>query len=142
MSVPDMRPQGSPDPASREGPGHELSDVKIRAIVLFGIGLVVLAVVVMVALGGVMGGFSSREKAGEKVRPALFADETGQFPAPRLEEDPSLALSRLRRDEKAALSSYGWVDRKGGVATIPIDRALEITARKGLPTRKAGSSPR
>jgi len=35
------------------------------------------------------------------------------------------------------LKSYGWIDRDKGVVHIPIDRAIEILAERGL-TRSRG----
>jgi hypothetical protein len=37
------------------------------------------------------------------------------------------------RDEK--LTSYGWVDKEGGVTRLPIDRAMEVMLEKGFPAR-------
>ena len=31
------------------------------------------------------------------------------------------------------MKSYGWIDRKAGLAHIPIERAIEIIARSGIP---------
>ncbi len=39
------------------------------------------------------------------------------------------------------LKSYGWIDRDKGVVRIPIDRAIEILAERGLPVRAAKSAP-
>jgi hypothetical protein len=33
------------------------------------------------------------------------------------------------------LHSYGWVDRAAGIVRMPIDRAMEVLAEHGLPTR-------
>jgi hypothetical protein len=54
-------------------------------------------------------------------------------PAPRLQVDPPADLAALRATEAAQLSSYGWEDRTTGVVRIPIDRALALTAERGLP---------
>jgi DNA-binding GntR family transcriptional regulator len=40
--------------------------------------------------------------------------------------------------ETAILHSYGWVDRDAGIVRIPIERAIEILAERGLPTRDQG----
>jgi hypothetical protein len=45
-------------------------------------------------------------------------------------------MKELRRQEEKHLKSYGWIDREKGVAHIPIERAMEILANKGLPARK------
>jgi hypothetical protein len=42
----------------------------------------------------------------------------------------------MRAAEDAALDSYGWVDKDAGIVRIPVDRAMEILAKKGLPSRK------
>ncbi len=40
------------------------------------------------------------------------------------------------------MHSYGWVDQPAGVVRIPIDRAMELLAQRGLPTRpQAGTVP-
>jgi cytochrome c oxidase cbb3-type subunit III len=44
-------------------------------------------------------------------------------------------LAELRAAEDAALHSYGWVDRATGIVRIPIDRAMEVLAARGLPVR-------
>jgi len=41
----------------------------------------------------------------------------------------------MRADENKILSSYDWVDRDHGVVRIPIERAIEILADRGLPMR-------
>jgi hypothetical protein len=53
-------------------------------------------------------------------------------PAPHLQVDPPAELAALRAAEAAELSSYGWQDRAAGVVRIPIDRALALTAERGL----------
>ena len=42
-------------------------------------------------------------------------------------------MERVRKETNEKLSSYGWVDKPGGVARIPIDRAKAMIAEKGLP---------
>ncbi len=36
-------------------------------------------------------------------------------------------LAQLRASQQAELHSYGWIDQAGGVARIPIERAMELT---------------
>lgn len=38
-------------------------------------------------------------------------------------------LTDVRAKEQAAATSYGWVDQSKGVVRLPIDRAVELTAR-------------
>ncbi len=46
-----------------------------------------------------------------------------------------MTWSRWRDREAAELESYGWIDRKSGIVRIPIDRAMDLLAQRGLPTR-------
>jgi hypothetical protein len=62
-------------------------------------------------------------------------------PEPRLEETPAPDLKAFRDSEEKALTSYGWVDQKAGVVRIPIDRAIELTAQRGLPSRAEKDRP-
>jgi cytoskeletal protein RodZ len=47
---------------------------------------------------------------------------------------PLEAMENLRKSTDEKLSSYGWVDKPGGIAHVPIDRAKDMIAEKGLPT--------
>ena len=59
--------------------------------------------------------------------------ELPRIPSPRLQIDPAGDLAELRKIEAARLSSYAWVDRNGRIARIPIERAMDILAQRGLP---------
>jgi hypothetical protein len=44
--------------------------------------------------------------------------------------------------EEQTLNSYGWVDEKTGVVRVPIERAMQLLAQRGLTTTpKAGTVP-
>jgi hypothetical protein len=57
------------------------------------------------------------------------------MPEPRLIVTPGQDLQTLRKQEDDVLQSYAWVDKDQGIARIPIARAMEILAQKGLPAR-------
>jgi hypothetical protein len=65
-----------------------------------------------------------------------------QFPEPRLEDNEVTEINDFRYQQDETLSSYGWVDQSGGVVRIPIDRAMQLIAQRGLPTiQQAGATP-
>jgi hypothetical protein len=64
-----------------------------------------------------------------------------RFPKPNLELDPHTDLVALRRREDSELESYGWIDRKSGMVRIPIDRAMDLLAQRGLPVRATNQPP-
>lgn len=64
------------------------------------------------------------------------------FPDPRLETDERTQLNGIRIAEEQKLNSYGWVDEKAGTVHIPIERAMELLAQRGLPLRpQSGAQP-
>lgn len=55
-------------------------------------------------------------------------------PAPRLQVHAPDELRDFRAREEHALSTYAIIDKQQGVVRIPIDRAIDLLAQKGLPT--------
>lgn len=115
------------------GPGgHETRDVTFRPIVAASIGLAVLVLAAILGMAGLFGYLASREakeSAPERPLAAEFAPRLP--PEPRLQAVPIQDLRELRAAESAILERYGWVDREQGVVHIPIDRAIELLARRG-----------
>lgn len=48
----------------------------------------------------------------------------------RTPEDRKVLLGELRAKEQAGAAGYGWVDQKAGIVRLPIDRAIELTAKE------------
>jgi len=46
---------------------------------------------------------------------------------------PLTEMDNLRKSTDKKLNSYGWVDKPGGIAHVPINRAKAMIAEKGLP---------
>jgi hypothetical protein len=64
------------------------------------------------------------------------------FSQPRLETNERIENNDFRLQEEQKLHSYGWVDQQGGAVRIPIDRAMELIAQRGLNTApRAGITP-
>ena len=63
-------------------------------------------------------------------------------PAPRLQIDAKADLANLRRDEQSRLDALGWVDRNQNIVRIPIARAMQIIAERGLPGWPLGTAKR
>ena len=63
-----------------------------------------------------------------------LAKLTQQFPTPRLQTDNgNQDLADLHDREELLLNHYSWIDRSKGTVRIPIERAMQIIAQKGLP---------
>ena len=48
----------------------------------------------------------------------------------------------MRAQEEARLNSYGWIDEENGIVHIPIERAMDILAKQGLPARQGKAQAR
>ena len=67
--------------------------------------------------------------------PALPIAEHGNPlpPEPRLQKSPRQDLKAMRTREDWQLNHYFWVDKGKGIVAIPIDRAMQIVAQRGIP---------
>ncbi len=118
---------------------HETTDVNIRAILGFGLGLLVVGVAIHVAVWLLFMFFSARDTARVALQYPLAAGQEARLPPePRLQTNPRQDLRNFHAEEDAVLGSYGWVDRNAGVVRIPIDDAMRITVERGLPARASG----
>jgi hypothetical protein len=116
---------------------HEESDVNIRAIFGFGIGLAVAGVVISFFVWLLFQYFEARES--RKVTPEfpLAAQQENRLPPePRLQTNPRADLADLRAQEENVLETYGWVDKNASVVRIPIEEAMKLTVQRGLPARQ------
>lgn len=49
------------------------------------------------------------------------------------------AADETRASEDAKLNSHGWIDTERGIVRIPIERAMDLVAQRGLPARGPGT---
>ena len=120
------------DPDAR----HERTDVDAWAIGKFAVALALVCVASMALLLGLFHYFISREGPPPPKAYSDLAHAKVNVPsAPQLEITEPSDLARQRAAEDQILNSYGWVDKQQGVVRIPIDRAIDLLAQKGLPSR-------
>jgi len=135
------------------GPEFEREDWSPKTVYGFLIALFVICTLVLFVVRGVYGFMDAyqrkRQPALNPLVTATGADtrvvtpaDVGAFPQPRLETDERGQIRRFRLSEEQRLHSYGWVDQNAGIVRIPIDRAMDLIAERGLPTRpQAGAVP-
>jgi hypothetical protein len=104
-------------------------------LVKFAAGLFIALVVVGVAMRGMFHYFATVQSLGPPASP--FENARALPPQPRLQPQPRLDLRQLHRREDEKLNTYGWVNQKDGVVRIPIERAMDLVAERGLPARQA-----
>ena len=115
------------------GVTSEERDINARAIIRLGIALTAIVTVACFMLWFVFDQFAARESA-KSTRPSSLIQKEGatQPPAPRLQANPPAELKQVREDEDAILNTYGWVDPQHGVVRLPIARAMDLAAERGL----------
>lgn len=116
---------------SSHGGGYEKRDTTARPIVLFGAGLLGLIVVSLLLMGGLFNFYDVRETRLDQSASPLGA--ATQPPEPRLQVTPGQDLVGIREREDRQLNGYEWVDRGGGIVAIPLERAMDLVAERGLP---------
>jgi hypothetical protein len=138
-------------------PGHgdyERRDIRVADVVYFLVGLALACVVAYVVAKGLYWYLDKHFEAAQTPVSPLVTNAPKDtrtvppqydgnyekylkedFPAPQLEIDERTELNGERLREADALSTYGWVDQKAGTVRIPIDRAMELLAQRGLPVR-------
>jgi hypothetical protein len=130
----------------------EHQDMRPRAVYAFLIGLAVMGILVYFVVWGLYDVIDAYQRRHQPPQNPLVAPETDtrrvlpeaidKFPQPRLERNERLEINDFRLREEETLYSYGWVDQQAGVVRIPIDRAMELIAQRGLSTTpKVGTIP-
>jgi hypothetical protein len=140
-------------PSHNEHAEFEREDLAAKSIFSFLAGLAVVCLLVYFLLKGMYAVLDAYEKAHQPQQGPLVqqtkADtrivvpgDIAKFPQPRLESNERLEINDFRMQEEKILNSYGWIDQQAGMVRIPIDRAMELVAQRGLPTQpQAGTAP-
>ena len=63
----------------------------------------------------------------------IFHNEGKLPPLPRLQAFPAKDLAAFKETQHAKQESYGWVDKQGQIAHVPVEKAEEMVLKAGLP---------
>jgi hypothetical protein len=122
------------------GAQHEHSDIDTSVGYKFALWLIVAMLISVVIVYGTFWFFENRSTNADAVaqKYPLAVGQAKNPPAPNLQMQPFKDVYMLHKSEAERLHSYGWVDKEGGIARIPIDRAMEVLLQRGLPARADG----
>lgn len=133
--------------------GFERQDMSAQGVYGFLISLAVGGVLVYFVIWGFYDFMDARQRSRQPEQNPLVKqvetntrvvspEEVTKFPQPRLEQNERVEIRDFRLKEEQTLNSYGWVDEKAGALHIPIERAMQLLAQRGLSTTpKAGTVP-
>jgi hypothetical protein len=138
--------------------GYEASDVRVSGVVKYLVALTIFAVVtglLAYGLGKVLNARMNKEDGPPSswakqvdLRPlgnmpsnpemkSKLDEMTQSFPTPRLQtDDGSQDIADLHTRENLLLDNYSWTDDAHSKVRIPIERAMELIAQRGLPVAK------
>ncbi len=117
--------------------GHETRDTGVGLIAASAAGLSVVVLAVFLLMWGTFNLLKTDEQKND-ISLSPLAPATQIPPEPRLQEHPWEELKEIRARENKILSTYGWQDQKNGIVRIPINRAIDLVAQKGLPYQLPG----
>jgi hypothetical protein len=139
--------------------GYEQSDVRVTGIIVFLTALAIFVAVIGVLSYGIgkvinarmnkedgpnskwtqtvnireLGNLPNNPEMQHKV-----AELTQSFPTPRLQlDDGNQDVAELHQREDLLLENYSRIDGSQGKVRIPIERAMELIAQRGLPVAPA-----
>ena len=109
---------------------HERTDWDLRFVFWDAVSLVVCVAVFLAVSWWIFLQF--RDTAANR-RLGTARGQAVAPPEPRIQVSPTADLQEMLKREQAILHTYGWIDRSRGVVRIPIDRAMQLIAERGLP---------
>jgi hypothetical protein len=144
--------------AHKPGEGFETEDLNPLGVLYFMAGLAIVGLVIYFIVLGMYRFLDSYDRSHQPPTHAM-AVTTGAdpqtmtrrdiqkqidktFPKPVLEYSERAQFTEEIEKQDKALESYDWVDPKNGVVRIPIERAMEVIAQKGLPVLPQGEAVR
>jgi hypothetical protein len=156
----DQKMLGSHGPSEIDASaGYEQTDVKVTGIVVFLTSLAIFVGVcgiVTYGMGKLINAHMNKEDGPNtkwtktaEIRelgnlpssPDMqnkVAEITRNFPTPRVQiDDGNQDVAELHQREDLLLDNYTWIDQSQGKVRIPIERAMQIIAQKGLPVAPA-----
>jgi hypothetical protein len=150
-------------PANNGHGDFERRDISVRAVLYFLVGLAIALFLSYFVVKGIYAFLTHRFEAQQPSVSPLVAnapadtrkipedyktDSEGadyekylqkNFPEPQLETNERTELNKIRLQEEEKLATYDYVDKDAGTVRIPIDRAMELLAQRGLPVRQQGA---
>lgn len=143
-----------PDPESRKA-GYELTDANITDIAGFLVVMAASIAVVFVLAFGIgkliyyglnkqdgppnkwsqMAGVKpGNMESNPQIEQQQLQSLVKRFPTPRLQaDDGNMEVADMHAREDMLLNHYTWIDQNKQTVRIPIERAMQLIAQKGLP---------
>ena len=125
------------DESLREG--HEPLTINVRWLVIGAIGILLVLFGSMALMYWLTVSVARRPHLSAEDAPVEWTQQNLP-PDPHVDPNQAHELKQLTEANQELLNSYGWIDRRQGIARIPVDRAIELLAESGSPTLRLDSN--
>ena len=116
---------------------HDDRDLNVSGVTKAGLGIVAAVIGSAFLMWFLFDRFALREAGrAPQPEPMVAANPQKLPPEPRLQPAPVADLATFRAEEDKVLNRYAVIDKANGIVRIPVERALELVAKEGLPARK------
>lgn len=130
----------APNNAAHAAPGYETRDAHVGGVFIFLIVLGVVIVCSALICWGMLHYFSAHEM-NQPASDSPFAD-TRQLPlGPQLQVNPREDWLKFREEQQKSLETYEWVNRSNGTVRVPIEEAMDLLVKKGVPVQGQTPAP-
>lgn len=131
-----MANESSVSEPQHENTSFEKSDLNTRGAFIAGV-LVIVGIWITAALIYFYFDFLAHRRAAISPPPLPVELHGNPMPPePRLQQSPRQDLKSMRAREDWELNHYFWIDKPQGTVAIPIERAMDILAARGIPPQK------
>jgi hypothetical protein len=115
-------------------PRYETRDANAGGVFKFLMALGIVLVVTALVCWGMFRYFSTHA-VDQAASDSPFAD-TRQLPlGPQLQVNPREDWLKFREEQEQALETYAWENRTAGTARVPIEVAMNLLVKKGVPVQ-------
>ena len=117
---------------------HEENTIQLTPVLIFAIVMIVVSAATFLTVKIIEHAFDLNWTRSEAPLSPLAQPQTP--PPPLLQVSSGRDLRELREEANTVLNSYRWIDQQNGVVGIPIEEAISILAKRGLPARDQAKS--
>jgi hypothetical protein len=129
-----------PQVEKHEGVRYESSDASAPALARFMLFLVLATVAIALLVRVMYFSLAHREAQRQPPPPILGFEANREPPLPRLQPQEGPDLEAYEAEQKLIVTTYAWVDKSHGIVRIPVDEAMRLLLKRGLPVGKDASS--
>ncbi len=119
--------------AARPAVAYERADLSARRIALVATGVLAVALLAVLLVAPPFFGLKEHRAEVSPKRSPQAPAGLREPPQPRLQPAPQADLQGYTAAYDRLLGTYSWIDQAKGIAAIPLDRAMQIASKRGIP---------